>query len=82
MSPNSQLWTYWNISDTVILTGGMAIAWKIWSSSRKSKLLPLPPGPKGLPVLGNILDIPIEQEWLTYTDWGKKYGVCMISYHS
>lgn len=70
-----QLHTGWTITDTVILTGGLAVAWKIWSSSRSIKPLSLPPGSKGLPILGNILDIPTKQEWFTYTDWGKKYGM-------
>jgi hypothetical protein len=35
---------------------------------------PLPPGPKGLPVLGNILDMPSEQEWLTFAKWGETWG--------
>lgn len=33
-----------------------------------------PPGPKPLPLLGNLLDMPTEKEWLTFTEWGKKYG--------
>jgi len=34
----------------------------------------LPPGPKGWPIIGNLLDMPLEYTWLTYTTWGKKYG--------
>lgn len=55
-----------------------AIFW-LWSRvkyRRRSGGLPLPPGPKGLPVIGNILDMPMSgEEWLTVSDWGKKYGV-------
>ena len=36
--------------------------------------LPLPPGPKGLPLLKNTFDIPKSLEHLTYLNWGKKYG--------
>jgi hypothetical protein len=35
---------------------------------------PLPPGPKGLPLLGNVLDMPRTHEWVTFAKWGQKYG--------
>ena len=35
---------------------------------------PLPPGPKGVPVLGNLLQMPTEYEWLTFSKWGEIYG--------
>ncbi|KAF8657599.1 hypothetical protein AX16_002180 [Volvariella volvacea WC 439] len=34
----------------------------------------LTPGPRGLPLIGNVLDIPKEQPWLTFAEWAKKYG--------
>ena len=40
-----------------------------------SSTLPLPPGPKPFPLIGNILDIPIGSPWRTYTQWAKRYGV-------
>lgn len=39
---------------------------------RRRRAFPLPPGPKGLPILGNALDMPRESPWLTYWQWGKK----------
>ncbi|KAG1876537.1 cytochrome P450 [Suillus subalutaceus] len=33
-----------------------------------------PPGPRGWPLVGNIQDMPQIKPWLTFTEWGKKYG--------
>jgi hypothetical protein len=33
------------------------------------------PGPKGLPLIGNALDLPKEYEWETFTRWGKEFGM-------
>ncbi|KAF9247139.1 cytochrome P450 [Melanogaster broomeanus] len=35
---------------------------------------PFPPGPKGLPLVGNLADMPSVKPWLTFTEWGQKYG--------
>ncbi|PFH46033.1 hypothetical protein AMATHDRAFT_77844 [Amanita thiersii Skay4041] len=39
--------------------------------------LPVPPGPKGLPIIG-VLDIPSKMPWLVYKEWSKKYGDMMF----
>ena len=36
--------------------------------------LPKPPGPKPLPFLGNIFNLPTKQLWLRVTDWSNIYG--------
>jgi hypothetical protein len=36
--------------------------------------LPLPPGPRPLPLIGNLLDMPKEKDWLTYRAWNDQYG--------
>jgi hypothetical protein len=37
--------------------------------------LPLPPGPPGLPIVGNAFDIPFVSMTQTYFGWTKKYGM-------
>ncbi|PKX94818.1 cytochrome P450 [Aspergillus novofumigatus IBT 16806] len=39
--------------------------------------LPLPPGPPGLPVIGNLLQAPKEAPWKKYKEWSNKYGPIM-----
>ncbi|KAF5387612.1 hypothetical protein D9615_000087 [Tricholomella constricta] len=47
---------------------------------RAKQSAPLPPGPKGLPLIGNILDMPSEQEWLTFARWGEEWGdICSVT---
>jgi hypothetical protein len=41
---------------------------------QRRKRIPYPPGPKGLPLIGNILDIPPGDEWITYNQWSHKYS--------
>jgi hypothetical protein len=36
--------------------------------------LPLPPGPKPLPLIGNLLDMPKVKDWETYHEWSRRYG--------
>lgn len=38
------------------------------------KGLPLPPGPKGYPLIGNLFDLPVNKAWLVYDEWSKTYG--------
>ncbi|KAK0222599.1 hypothetical protein EDD85DRAFT_779399 [Armillaria nabsnona] len=38
--------------------------------------LPLPPGPKGLPLIGNLWNVPrtVDHPWRTYAKWATTYG--------
>ncbi|KAG1821987.1 cytochrome P450 [Suillus subaureus] len=46
----------------------------------KRKVLPLPPGPRPMPIIGNIRGIDINAPWLGYTEWGKQYGDIVYSH--
>ncbi|KAI0301751.1 cytochrome P450 [Multifurca ochricompacta] len=49
-------------------------------SRRRRGGLSYPPGPRPLPIIGNIRDIPQEFSWLAYTKLSKTYGP-ILSFH-
>ena len=48
------------------------------SRTDNPKGLPLPPGPKGYPLIGNLFDMPFDKPWLVYDEWSKTYGKFLI----
>lgn len=60
-------------TDILIPLVGLASAYLYFT--RKPDLgLPKPPGPKPLPLLGNLFNFPTQQLWLRVADWSKLYG--------
>lgn len=47
---------------------------------RRRGRLPYPPGPRPLPLVGNLFDIPKEFSWLSYAQLSKKHGD-VLSFH-
>nr|BAK09480.1 cytochrome P450 [Postia placenta] len=45
-----------------------------YAFSRQRAKAPLPPGPARLPILGNALNVPLESQWLKFTEWARIYG--------
>lgn len=52
----------------------LGFALHTWRQRRLRGGLPLPPGPPGLPLVGNTFDLNTTHPWLSYEKWGKQYG--------
>ncbi|KAJ7252542.1 cytochrome P450 [Mycena rebaudengoi] len=50
----------------------------LYFNRRRSSRLPLPPGPKKLPLFGNLFGLPSKFEWETYAKWSKELGSDII----
>lgn len=70
------LWTYRSITAFGVVFVFLAIFTYVRSPRRR-----LPPGPRGLPLLGNALDI-LQDPWLTFGSWMKTYGMLVPLFSS
>ncbi|KAI9441764.1 cytochrome P450 [Lactarius indigo] len=50
------------------------LALRAFWDHRRRRGTPYPPGPRPLPLIGNVFDIPQDYSWLAYTEFSKKYG--------
>jgi hypothetical protein len=57
-----------------LLVAAFCIQRKIQYRRRNAAGLPLPAGPNGIPLLGNIFNFPKTEAWLMAAQWRKKYG--------
>ncbi|KAJ7108017.1 cytochrome P450 [Mycena crocata] len=64
-------------STTWILGIGISMYAIHWLSKPRSSL-PLPPGPRKLPLIGNVFDIPAAHPWETYMAWSKEYDTDIL----
>ncbi|KAJ3516111.1 hypothetical protein NLJ89_g1328 [Agrocybe chaxingu] len=59
-----------SIQDAIVLS--VVVAALYWIKSKSRRGLPLPPSHRGLPIIGNLRDVPYDSQWETYHDMSKK----------
>ena len=64
--------------DILIFVTSIAAFFAICDYQRR-RGFPYPPGPRPLPLIGNLLDVPKESSWLAYTQLSKKHGMIYLS---
>ncbi|KAF9225697.1 cytochrome P450 [Gyrodon lividus] len=57
----------------------ISIVRRLVLSRTRKRALPFPPGPRPLPVLGNVLSINTAEPWKTYATWSADYGDIIYS---
>ncbi|KAG8989392.1 hypothetical protein FRB90_002256, partial [Tulasnella sp. 427] len=57
-----------------VAAGASVALWWLWNHYSSSNKGPYPPGPVPLPLLGSILEMPLDRLPIGFTEFGKKYG--------
>ncbi|RXW15357.1 hypothetical protein EST38_g10495 [Candolleomyces aberdarensis] len=68
----------WRYADIALGLGAVSLLYYGLLKRRKKLNLPLPPGPKGAPLVGNLFQIPQEFGWETYHEWCKEYNTDIL----
>lgn len=69
--------TYLAVAELVLVVFVLALLVRFVRSKPTARL---PPGPRGFPFIGNLLDMPTEQEWFTFARWGETWGdICSVT---
>jgi hypothetical protein len=63
-----------------VLVAILSVAFLVYR--RRASALPLPPGPRGWPLIENLFDWPFESAWIPFAEWSKVFGMLCDSKHT
>ncbi|KAG0123481.1 cytochrome P450 [Tuber indicum] len=62
------------IRPLALFTSFLAVMIAAYLFKRKRRQPPLPPGPRGVPIFGNLFQIAPKYQWRQQQEWSQKYG--------
>jgi len=66
-------------TDVLVAIASVVLTLYIRFAYKRSSSHPYPPGPKRLPILGNLHQFPKSPEWVTYSKWSKEFGTFLYT---
>jgi hypothetical protein len=64
----------------VLFTYLIMVIWRRRWAALETKSIASPPGPRGLPFVGNTHQIPSDHQWLKFDQWLREHGMFQIGF--
>jgi hypothetical protein len=66
------------IQDTKLTSIAVVVAVTVWTAVSYLRNRHAAPGPRRLPLLGNVLQMPLQMPWVQFTKWSQQYGASLL----
>ncbi|KAI0259752.1 cytochrome P450 [Gloeopeniophorella convolvens] len=85
-SPTASIWGSWDMGPVTVMEvdltrvevlftiAALSASLALFVIRARGRRLSYPPGPRRLPIIGNLLDMPSREEWVVYKRWSDDFG--------